>query len=74
MKKTYRDLSPVELNALQIFAKKHGRKWRDELSMVYWYNARPFRDKSGNLHPELHRLRNDLGPTWLYSFKMPVAA
>lgn len=36
----FRELTDFERDALEAFAKAHGRKWRDELSMVYWYNAR----------------------------------
>jgi len=74
----YRDLTQNELDALNAFAAAHKRKadrtpgcnsWQDELSMVYWYNARIWRDgqtgaaQYGNT---LHALRNEFGPSWLY--------
>lgn len=80
---TYRDLTVFELEALQMFADAHKRKadrtrgcadWRDELSMVYWYNARIWGAHTPGLEgmgAALHVLRNDLGPSWLYGFKLP---
>lgn len=71
----YRALSTEEIEALQAFAKAFGRKWKDELSNVYWYNARLWRGPKGDdnlIGSTLHRLRNDLGPTWLYDHcKLP---
>jgi hypothetical protein len=64
----YRELLPEETAALQAFANAHGVKWRAVLNETYWYNARPWRgtdgrdDRTGQV---LHRIRNDLGVTWL---------
>lgn len=70
-----RQLEADERAALEAFAAAHKRKadrsrgcdsWRDELTMIYWYNARIWHgpvDGMGNL---LHGLRNEFGPTWLY--------
>ena len=71
---TKRELNDNELTALQAFAAHYGRKWKDELAFTYWYNARLFCDRAGKEYPELHRLRNDLGPKWLASFNLPIAA
>ena len=71
MKVKYRELMPEELEALRVFAAEKGKKWKEELAMVYWYNARIYRDwKSGKEYPELHRLRNEFGPKWLAKFKL----
>jgi hypothetical protein len=51
--------------ALATFAAKHGRSWRDELSLR-WSRAQVN-------YPDgviLYRPRNTHGPSWLYSFKM----
>jgi hypothetical protein len=67
----YRALAPDELAALQIFAAENGRGWKEKLNFVYWFNARIYRDRAGNSHYALHRLRNDLGPSWLAGFALP---
>jgi len=70
----YRNLSPIEMEALQAFAKEHGRKWKDKLSMEYWYNARIWRDSKGSQDHGyiLHIVRNEFGGSWLYDvFKLP---
>jgi hypothetical protein len=64
--KMHRDLTDRELQSLQDFAKAHGRSWKDKLAMVYWYNARVWDGRN-----ELHSLRNEFGPEWLYRFKLP---
>ena len=69
-KQKYRELLPDELEALQIFAAEFGKKWKEKLSMVYWYNARVYRDKSGKEYPVLHRMRNEFGPSWLDDYKL----
>lgn len=70
MREKYRDLSTEELEALRVFASENGRKWKDELANKYWFNARVYRANNGKEYPVLHRLRNDLGPSWLYKFKL----
>ena len=72
--KTYRQLSIRELNALHIFAADYGKDWKEKLAFTYWVNARIYRDKTDKAHPELHVLRNDLGPSWLSSYKLEVGA
>ena len=66
----YRNLTPSEQTAIETFAKEHGRAWKDQLAFSYWPNARAFRDRAGNLYPEIHALRNELGPKWLAKFKL----
>lgn len=71
----YRQLLADEMESITAFAAAHGKKWRDILSMTYWYNARIWRDRSGKEHPALHAIRNEFGPSWLYEhFKLPSEA
>lgn len=70
---TKTEISPEELIALKAFAAAHGRRWKSELSEVYWYNARIWYDsayspKHGYV---LHGLRNRLGVNWLDNFQLP---
>jgi hypothetical protein len=68
----YRDLTEQEHAALEAFAKEFGRnKWREKLSMVYWYNARVWTGPVPGMGALLHGIRNDLGPTWLYDVYRP---
>jgi hypothetical protein len=67
----YRDLVPEELAALRLFAAENGAKWKEVLSMKYWYNARVYRAKDGKEYPILHAMRNNLGPRWLADYKLP---
>jgi hypothetical protein len=62
----YRQIEAHELEALQAFANEHGRKWREELSMTYWYNARIWQGPVPGMGNILHAIRNEFGPTWLY--------
>lgn len=68
MTRTYRQPGSEEIAALQAFADAHGRRWKDELSQVYWYNARVWRGTVDGqpVGHVLHGIRNDFGPTWLY--------
>jgi hypothetical protein len=69
----YRELTDSEHDALEAFAKAHGRnRWRETLAMVYWYNARIWIDGAGKGNGHiLHNLRNEFGPTWLYDVYKP---
>ena len=69
-KQKYRELNSEELEALQAFAAEYGRKWKEKLSMVYWYNARVYRSRDGKEYPVLHRMRNEFGPDWLDGYKL----
>ena len=66
----------ADVAALTAFAAAHGPKWRDDLSMTYWYNARLWRGPLGrdeSIGSVLHGIRNDFGPTWLYDvFKLDI--
>ena len=70
--KVYRELSTNELEALRVFAAQYGKAWKEKLSYEYWPNARIYRDRAGKQYAQLHALRNDLGPSWLASFKLEV--
>lgn len=61
-----RDLHADERAALQAFADAHGRRWKDELSGVYWYNARIWQGPAAGMGNVLHAIRNEFGPSWLY--------
>jgi hypothetical protein len=68
----YRELTAFELESLHAFAKAHGRRWREELGNVYWYNARIWRGPVPGMGNQLHGIRNEFGPTWLWDvFKLP---
>lgn len=70
----YPALTTEEVEALQAFAAKHGRNWKANLSMVYWYNARIWRGPHGDDNTVgyvLHGLRNSHGPSWLDSYRLP---
>ncbi len=57
-------LSPTqdETDALQRFANKHGRNWKQALGMC-WYKS----NYNGNHDaPLLQGVRNKFGPRWLY--------
>lgn len=56
------------LAALQSFADRKGRFWKDELSTL-WCNGRDYYEPEGS---ELHSVRNELGPEWLYSKRCTV--
>ena len=58
---TIRTLTDAEHAALAAFAREHGRRWKSQLTDVYWYNARPA-GISSEIDSTLHALRND--PRW----------
>lgn len=62
----FRELQADESAALQAFADAHGRRWRDELANVYWYNARVWHGPVPGMGNVLHAIRNEFGPSWLY--------
>ena len=71
----YPELNAEEIAALQAFATAHKKKasrsngcanWKDELSMVYWYNARVWQGPVPGMGNVLHSIRNNFGPTWLF--------
>ncbi len=49
-----------QLAALEAYAKKHGKDWRDKLNQS-WYD--------GTDTPLLRQVRNQFGPCWLGAFK-----
>lgn len=71
----YDAITPDQIAALQAFAKAHGRKWKNTLSEIYWYNARIWRptcDDDGRMGSILHGLRNSHGCDWLHGYKLPA--
>jgi len=69
---TIRTLEPHEHAALAAFAKEHGRRWKSQLTDVYWYNARPA-GISPDIDSTLHALRNDPRWNWrgLDAYRLP---
>lgn len=67
----YRALTNDEHEALEAFAKGHGRKWRETLTMTYWYNARIWSGPMPGMGNTLHAIRNEFGPSWLYDNYKP---
>ncbi len=64
-----------QIAAMEVFAAHEGRAWRDELSMVYWYNAHIWTGPQGNqgaIGTTLHGIRNQFGPSWLYDDYKPA--
>lgn len=57
-----RVITEAEWNALTAYANAHGRTWKSSLRDD-WMRGTP-------LAPELHVLRNELGPSWLNSFQL----
>ena len=53
-----------QIEALQLFARTHGRSWKSRLR-TEWSNA--------TADPLLHRLRNTHGPLWLERYRLPAA-
>lgn len=53
-----------QIAALQAYAAKNGRTWKDKL-MTDWMN--------GRAQGSLQQVRNDFGPSWLARYKLPAA-
>jgi hypothetical protein len=56
-----------QLDALQEWARVHGRNWKQALRDA-WLSG------DGRDAGPLRQLRNTLGPSWLNSFKLPTAS
>ncbi|MDF0491457.1 hypothetical protein PX699_16770 [Sphingobium sp. H39-3-25] len=54
--------------ALVDFRARHGRRWKDQLSMK-WMNGQ---DESEPLGGSLRRVRNHLGPSWLCDLEKSI--
>lgn len=61
----YRALTKEEDAALIAFAAAHGKKWKDTLASVYWFNARVWSGGKEGMGTTLHYIRNTLGGSWL---------
>jgi hypothetical protein len=65
-------VSAEELEALRAFRAAYGRRWKHQLSQVYWPAALTFRGSDNPTHGALLQgLRNRLGPRWLADFRLP---
>lgn len=56
-----RQATSDQLAALQAFARKYGRNWKQVLRDK-WFDGRDANEPDGYL---LRQIRNQLGPTWL---------
>lgn len=65
MKKQNSKLTTEQAEALKRFAAANGRYWKGELSTL-WATGRDASQPDGAL---LRQIRNNLGPTWLYTQK-----
>lgn len=54
--------NPDQLAALQQYATIHGRRWKSDLGDLW---------QSGRANAVLQSVRNEFGPSWLESFKLP---
>jgi hypothetical protein len=63
MPTTYPPLTADQLAALQDFAGKHGRCWKQELRDAWQFDG---------TRQDLQHLRNTHGPRWLTGFKLPA--
>lgn len=59
------NITAEERVALQAFAERYGRKWKEELRHQ-WENGLNWKEPGGDA---LQRLRNRLGPRWLKTFQ-----
>jgi hypothetical protein len=55
--------TPEQLAAIVAYAKAHGRHWKRDLNDAWMRAAEP---------GLLQQMRNQFGPSWLVSFKLPV--
>ena len=60
-------LTIEQLEALQQYAKKHGRNWKQSLRDS-WMNGVYDGFEGSNY---LQQIRNNFGPSWLISFRLP---
>ena len=59
------NLTTEQAEALQAFAQKYGRCWKQTL-MEAWLSGRDVGEPNGHL---LRQIRNNLGPSWLTKYK-----
>lgn len=77
-KQQFRELRPDELDALRKFAAQFtvrygsGKQWRNELSLQWIKGGEGGGYMRFDYGPTLHRLRNELGPEWLFQFTLPT--
>lgn len=59
-------LTPLQLTALTIYAREHGRTWKADLRDAWMTGHYNVCDASR----ELQQVRNNLGPSWLVRFRL----
>ena len=55
-----------QIEAIQQWAKRHGRKWKSALRDAWMSGDYDTFEQSA----ELQRIRNEYGPTWLVAFRL----
>jgi len=55
---------PEQIDALRAYRDLHGRRWKGRL-LAEWLSS------TGDEGPELRRVRNTFGPSWLLSYRLP---
>lgn len=68
-----RELTSEELQALQTFAKKYGREWKQYLFAAWLSYAYKGNHMGGKDTGTLREIRNEFGNEWLFKFKLPKA-
>lgn len=63
-------LTDDDIAVLRAYATKHGRSWKRTLAEVDWCRA-SYPGMSPQQSGCLQKLRNNLGPEWLDTFKLP---
>lgn len=59
-----------QITSIRLFAKANGRRWKAELRNL-WLNGDYYNAVLGGADPaHLQQLRNNLGPSWLITFKL----
>lgn len=73
-KTVYRDLNPEELEAIQTFAAKYGREWKEYLWAAWLSYTYKGKHMGGADTGTLRCIRNQLGNAWLHQYKLPPKA
>lgn len=66
-----RNLEPDEMKALQEFAEKYGREWKQYLFAAWLSHAHKGIHMGGKDTGILRSIRNEFGNEWLHKFKLP---
>ena len=61
-KSIYPELTNEQAHALQSYAEENGRRWKGKLNDDWML---------GRVYGALQQVRNEFGPTWLKSYRLP---